>query len=259
MQHIGQAAFGGCHNLAYLSIPASLNSISGEAFFGCTGLKSVTCWATTPPFMEGSDDNVNYHTVFTSVDCDKVPLFVPKESIEEYKTAYQWEEFTHIYPIEYADEINTSEVTATANEDNSVTVEWPIIEDAVIYTIEIKKNGELVCTLEFNEDGQLISKVFAIPSRNGNRQTKSAAQTANGWQYTIDGLDSGTEYTYTITAKKADDTEAFTQTITFSTLLHEAIETIETNGGNMTKILHDGQIYILRGDKIYTIQGQEVK
>ena len=96
MQYIGQAAFGGCRNLAYLSIPASLNSISGEAFFGCTGLKSVTCWATTPPIMQGSDDNVNYHTVFTSVDCDKVPLFVPKESIEEYKTAYQWEEFTHI-------------------------------------------------------------------------------------------------------------------------------------------------------------------
>lgn len=259
MQYIGQAAFGGCQNLAYLSIPASLNSISGEAFFGCTGLKSVTCWATTPPIMGGSDDNVNYHTVFMSVDCDKVPLFVPKESIEEYKTAYQWEEFTHIYPIEYADEINTSEVTATANEDNSVTVEWPIIEDAVIYTIEIKKNGELVCTLEFNEEGQLISKVFAIPSRNGNRQTKSAAQTANGWQYTIDGLDSGTEYTYTITAKKTDDTEAFTQTITFSTLSHEAIETIETNGGNMNKILHDGQIFILRGDKTYTLQGQEVK
>ena len=92
-----------------------------------------------------------------------------------------------------------------------------------------------------------------------NRQTKSATQTANGWQYTIDGLDSDTEYTYTITAKKADDTEAFTQTITFSTLSHEAIETIETNGGNMTKILHDGQIYIIRGDKTYTLQGQEVK
>ena len=258
MQYIGQAAFGGCHNLAYLSIPASLNSISGEAFFGCTGLKSVTCWATTPPFMEGSYDNVNYHTVFTNVDCDKVPLFVPKESIEEYKTAYQWEEFTHIYPIEYADEINTSEVTATANEDNSVTVEWPIIEEAVIYTIEIKKNGELVCTLEFNEEGQLISKVFAMPSRNGNRQTKSATQTANGWQYTIDGLDSDTEYTYTITAKKADDTEVFTQTITFSTLSHEGIENIETNGDNTTKVLHNGQIYLLRGDKTYTLTGQEI-
>lgn len=259
MQYIGQAAFGGCPNLAYLSIPASLNSISGEAFFGCTGLKSVTCWATTPPIMRGSDDNVNYHTVFMSVDCDKVPLFVPKESIEEYKTAYQWEEFTHIYPIEYADEINTSEVTATSNDDNSVTVEWPIIEDAVIYTIEIKKNGELVCTLEFNEDGQLISKVFAIPSRNGNRQTKSAAQTANGWQYTIEGLDSGTEYTYTITAKKADDTEVFTQTITFSTLSYEGIENIEANGDNTTKIINNGQIFILREDKTYTLQGQEVK
>ena len=256
---IGWSAFENCSNLTYLTLPSNLLQIGKSAFSGCTKLKSITSWAITPPQMDGIKDNSYDRIVFYGLDCTNINLYVPQESIVAYKTADQWKEFTHIYPIEYANKISTSEVTATANEDNSVTVEWPIIEDAVIYTIEIKKNGELVCTLEFNEEGQLISKVFAMPSRNGNRQTKSAAQTANGWQYTIDGLDSGTEYTYTITAKKADDTEAFTQTITFSTLSHEAIETIETNGGNMTKILHNGQIYILRGDKTYTLQGQEVK
>lgn len=256
---IGRTAFAGCSNLEYVSLPASLLDLGAEVFYSCSNIKSVICNAEIPPTMGGNINNDYNQIVFFLVDCEEVPLFVPAESIEAYKEAYQWEEFTHIYPIEYADEINTSEVTATANEDNSVTVEWPIIEDAVIYTIEIKKNGELVCTLEFNEEGQLISKVFAMPSRNGNRQTKSATQTANGWEYTIDGLDSGTEYTYTITAKKGDDTEVFTQTITFSTLSHEGIENIETNGDNTTKIIHNGQIYILRGDKTYTIQGQEVK
>ena len=256
---IGWYAFADCSNLTYITLPSNLSQIEKSAFSGCTKLKSITSWAINPPQMDGIKDDSYDRIVFYGLDCSNIDLYVPKESITAYKTADQWKEFTNMYPIEYAEGISTSEVKATANEDNSVIVEWPIVEDAVIYTIEIKKNGELVCTLEFNEEGQLISKVFAMPSRNGNRQTKSATQTANGWQYTIDGLYSDTEYTYTITAKKADDTEAFTQTITFSTLSHEAIETIETNGGNMTKILHNGQIYILRGDKTYTLQGQEVK
>ena len=270
VQTIEKKAFCRCNSLSEVTLPKSITSIGAFAFywgglksitisenvksigtmaFGYDTLSSITCLAIIPPTLE--------RDVFEGVDCSGIPLYVPFESIEAYREAPQWSDFD-IKAIP-AKETENSEVTATVNEDNSVTVEWPIIEDAVIYTIEIKKNGELVCTLEFNEEGQLISKVFAMPSRNGNRQTKSATQTANGWQYTIDGLDSNTEYTYTITARKADNTEAFTQTITFSTLSHEAIETIETNGGNMTKILHDGQIYIIRGDKIYTLQGQEVK
>lgn len=37
------------------------------------------------------------------------------------------------------------------------------------------------------------------------------------------------------------------------------LEEIPSNEPTETKILRDGQIYILRGDKIYTVQGQEVK
>ena len=37
------------------------------------------------------------------------------------------------------------------------------------------------------------------------------------------------------------------------------LEEIPSNEPTATKILRDGQIYILRGDKIYTVQGQEVK
>lgn len=270
VQTIEMKAFCRCNSLSEVTLPKSVTSIGAFAFywgglksitisenvrsigamaFGYDTLTSMTCLAIVPPTLE--------REVFTGVDCSSIPLYVPFESIDAYREAPQWADFD-IKAIP-AKETENSEVTATANDDNSVTIEWPVVEEAVIYTIEIKKDGEFVCTLEFNEEGQLISKEFAILSHNGNRQTKSATQTAKGWQYTIDGLDSNTEYTYTITAKKADDSVAFTQTITFSTLSHEAIETIETNGGNMTKILHNGQIYIRRGDKTYTLQGQEVK
>ena len=41
--------------------------------------------------------------------------------------------------------------------------------------------------------------------------------------------------------------------------LNEGIEDVLVNGSTPNKIMTDGQIYILRGDKIYTLQGQEVK
>ena len=41
---------------------------------------------------------------------------------------------------------------------NSVVIEWPKVDGAVVYTIEIKKKGELLCTLSFNESGQGLLK-----------------------------------------------------------------------------------------------------
>lgn len=37
------------------------------------------------------------------------------------------------------------------------------------------------------------------------------------------------------------------------------IESIQINNGSPTKLLRDGQILILRGDKTYTLTGQEVR
>ena len=34
---------------------------------------------------------------------------------------------------------------------------------------------------------------------------------------------------------------------------------LQSNPTQCTKVIRDGQIYILRGEKVYTLQGQEVK
>jgi hypothetical protein len=85
-----------------------------------------------------------------------------------------------------------------------------------------------------------------------------ATQTEGGWQYTIDGLDPGTEYTYIVIASDGDK-EIFKETNTFKTT--GGTENIEFINGGTTdgKILRNGQIFILNGDKIYTVTGQEVK
>ena len=90
--------------------------------------------------------------------------------------------------------------------------------------------------------------------------------TANGLQFTVTGLSSGTQYSYSVTAKDANDQTVATYSGEFTTTsegIATGIDNIDSSslqGGDRGRlILRDGQIYILRGDKTYTLQGQEVR
>ena len=87
---IGGYAFSYCSRLTSVTIPNSVTSIGEGAFAGCTGLTSITCEVATPPTL-GSE-------VFSSVD-KSIPLYVPAGSIDLYKAAEQWKDFTNILPI----------------------------------------------------------------------------------------------------------------------------------------------------------------
>ncbi len=53
-------------------------------------MASITCEAVTPPTLGNN--------VFDGVD-KSIPLYVPVESVDAYKTANGWKEFTNIQPI----------------------------------------------------------------------------------------------------------------------------------------------------------------
>ena len=64
----------------------------------------------------------------------------------------------------------------------------------------INKDGEVFCTLTFNATGQLTGIAFA-PSRNGQHHAPTATQAANGFTFTVTGLDQGTDYSYNLVIK----------------------------------------------------------
>ena len=247
--YIGGYAFYGCSGLTSVTIPNSVTSIERYAFEGCTGLTSVICFATTPPQLE-------YLRVFDYIFTSCV-LYVPAGSIELYKSANQWEDFTNILPIG-AQPADVTTTTVTPSE-TTADIAWPQVTGAATYTIEIKKNGELICTLTFNAQGQLISIALAAPSRNNAPQRAQAA----GFLFTVTSLDSGTTYSYTMVAKDSSGNVLKTESGTFTTTGEsQGFEEISSSlqGGDRGRLIyHEGQIYILSGDKTYTLQGQEVK
>jgi len=108
--HIGDDAFLWCTNLTSVEIPISVTNIGWDAFDGCVGLTSIICKALTPPACESY--------VFYHVD-ENIPLYVPLESVNAYKSAAEWMQFKNIIAIL---DVNVNYWKSEGNKLNSETV-----------------------------------------------------------------------------------------------------------------------------------------
>ena len=79
-------AFAYCHGLTSITIPNGVTRIGSNAFYDCTGLTEIRVEARTPPVAKYSFQNVNL----------SIPVYVPAASVQAYKDAESWREFTNI-------------------------------------------------------------------------------------------------------------------------------------------------------------------
>ena len=247
---IGESAFDGCSALTTLTLGESITSYGTNTFAGCSNLASIYNYRERPAKLGAG--------TFDGVDYFNCTLYVLANSVNMYKSSgSDWKDFYFVEPIG-ATSTTTDEVVVTPH-DNTADIVWPTISGAASYKLEIKDiDGNLICTLIFNANGQLTSLAFHAPARNNAPQQ---AQTA-GFQFTITGLEIATRYTYTMQVKDASSQVIAEYSGTFGTTgateIHSGINNISTTNVSQ-KIMSNGQIYILRGDKTYTLQGQEVK
>ena len=241
---IGEYAFSSCNNLKNVIIGSSVKVLEQGAFAYCSSIESITCYSQRSPTV---NQNALYGLDYSTI------VYVPADYLETYKMHDAWGLYD-VRPLG-AKGTETTDVNVTPAE-NTAEVAWPAVSGAATYELVIKdKSGNVICTLIFNANGQLTSIAFA-PSRNGAPQQTQAA----GFSFTVTGLENGTSYDLTITSKDNSGTTLDTKTVSFTTTGEsQGIDQVPSDQVQSTKVMRNGQIFILRGEKVYTLQGQEVK
>lgn len=184
---IGNNAFTLCKNLNTLTLPGTITNIGDNAFGGCRMLFDIYCYALFPPTATETSF-VNYNAY----------LYILCDYQRYYAVDMVFGNFQNVTCI--GTESTTTDGVVITPSYNDVTITWPTEANAGSYTLAINKDGEVFCTLTFNAAGQLTGIAFA-PSRNGQRHAPAATQSANGFIFTVTGLDEGTDYSYNLVIK----------------------------------------------------------
>lgn len=93
-------SFLNCSGLTSLTIPSGITNIGWFAFQGCTDLKYIICEPVIPPSIlpheDYSFDDYGEITISIPKNCN---IYVPEESINEYKASAVWAPFeSQIFP-----------------------------------------------------------------------------------------------------------------------------------------------------------------
>lgn len=79
--YIGDNAFIRCSGMTRVDIPSGVTKIGRSAFKDCKNLTSITCRATTPPWLNEEHSPADYEDTFSGSSC---PIYVPCEAINDY-------------------------------------------------------------------------------------------------------------------------------------------------------------------------------
>ena len=246
VEHIPALLCRGMNSLSTIKIPNSVTSIGDYAFNDCNNLHHIYCYAPEPPIAE--------ENVFTNYN---VNLYVSCNYLDNYKYDRVFGSFRYIQCIE-SEDVTTNDVVVNPGA-NDVTITWPTEIGADTYIIVIKKGNEVFCTLTFNADGQLLNIAFA-PGRDGNHPVQYAEQAGNGYRFTVTGLEEGTHYAYNIDVRDAANQTINSHTGEFTTQsnITSNLSDIQYSTSDTHKLLHNGQLLILRDGKTYNAMGQEM-
>ncbi len=135
LKSIGANAFSSCKELKTIVFPSTLSSIGAGAFFE-SGLRDITSEATVPPTAK--DDT------WSPEIYESATVTVPTKSVNAYKSAAGWKEFTQFAYTEVFD------ITVSANAGGRV-----LLNGSQVASLELVKGSSLTIAVE-PEAGKVV-------------------------------------------------------------------------------------------------------
>ena len=156
---IGEGAFFGCTGLKSITIPESVTSIGDYAFIDCSNLTSITIPESVTSIGEGafwSCEGLLKVTFLPStppvsvngfLSGNRCPIYVPSESVEAYKTADVWSGYADRIRAIPVIENSNNEIWYTSSDGNIITPYNADAFDAVLLS-NTYENGKGVMTFD---------------------------------------------------------------------------------------------------------------
>ncbi len=154
-------------NLQSITIPESVKSIGGSAFFGCTGLTAIQVEAQTPPQC-GTNS-------FYNVPKD-IPVYIPCGTKEAYQAADTWSSFTnyietppYLLTVTTQDEtIGFVRITKEATCADNTAVFEAVANEDYHFTQWSDGNTDNPRTIVVDEDITLTAQFISTPTAIDN-------------------------------------------------------------------------------------------
>ncbi len=240
LESIGESSFEGCTNLRTVILGENITSMGSKAFYNASGVTEVYANMPTPPVFNqffGGDD----------VNLSLIKLYVPEKYVSVYRGMDGWKEFD-IVPV--VDEEITDDQVHTKPSINSVVIQWPAVQEADTYTINIwidVDQTELICSLVFNKYGMLVNITF---------ERNAVDADLKGFSHIITGLDANQTYFYSVETKDEEDNIIDTQVGEFVTI--DIPTSIQDVADNITLTASNGRIDANADFTIYNVLGKNV-
>jgi hypothetical protein len=263
---IGSYAFSGCSSIDYFSFGSQLQTIGAEAFSDCVAITRLYSYCLEPPTCGAS--------ALEDIDKWNCTLYIPGGTLSAYTAADQWRDFFFI-----------------EEDDKTYTITWKNEDGSIIDQTEVPYGQLPTHSIPTKSSTEQYTYTFAGWSPEvvlvSGDATYTATYTSTLRQYTITFLDedgtilslqdwdygtmptcdeptkpSTEQYTYTfagwspeVVLVSGDATYTATYTIE---PIYTYVPDIQIKP-QANKILREDKVFIIYGNKIYTITGQEVK
>ena len=245
-----------------LIIPQNITNISNYSFRGCKNIHSVTLEAKIPPMVGNK--------VFT----DTLHIHVPYCAYPDYYDSDQWKEYrtriieTSSFAINLQANDNTLGdifISSRNCETNKITITaQPAYKCKFIRWSD--GNIQQTRNVSLNNDINLIAyfakiEYYTVKFFDWDNTELSSQQIEEGLSAVAPDMSDRVREGYTFVGWDKDFTKVLSNLDIYAQYESnsEGIEDIQIDKRSPHKEIVNGQIFILRGDKTYTLQGQEVK